>query len=121
MGGRGAAGGKGRGGGRRTKKHVAAGAAQPAPNHADLNADERTIAQAYQRIAPRQYAYVSLTALRNASGLSRSAFDTAAASLNRKPGFSLAQENNQKTLTAADHADAVVTGGVARHIFTSSR
>lgn len=88
---------------------------------ADLNHDERKIAEAYERIAPRENAYVSLSDLREASGLSRRAFNAAAASLHRKPGFTLESETNQKALTAKDRYDSIKLGGSARHMMTSSR
>lgn len=101
---------------------VAARKTEPKADHlADLNAHERKIALAYERLAPSQYAFVDVTKLRAAAGLSRADFDAAAVGLQRKEGFTFNAEVNQKTLTAADHRDAVRIGNQNRHTFVSSR
>ncbi len=75
------------------------------------------IERAYNKLhadLPR-YAAVRLADLRAQVPADRDQFDQAAAALSRRDGVHLRSEADQKRLTQADHAAAVIVAGTARH------
>jgi hypothetical protein len=78
---------------------------------------EDHIRNAYATLASRPGAWVGLAHLRAELGhVSRADVDAALRALHRAPGVSLIPEENQKVLTAADEAAAVVIGDQAKHL-----
>jgi hypothetical protein len=78
---------------------------------------EDRIRSAYANIVSRPGGWVGLVELRSAlSDVPRSDIDASLRTLFRAPGVSLIREENQKTLTAADAAAAVVIGGQEKHL-----
>jgi hypothetical protein len=78
---------------------------------------EDKVRTAYVRLAARAGGWVDLVRLRDElSGVSRHDLDAALTRMYRIPGVSLVPEENQKTLTAKDHAAAVSIGDQAKHL-----
>ena len=78
---------------------------------------EGRIRHAYATLTPRPGGWVSLTSLRTElADESRSEVDAALYTLYRTSGVSLIPEENQKVLTAADRAAAVVIGDEKKHL-----
>ncbi len=77
---------------------------------------EDRVRSAYRRLAPRPGGWVPLSKLRTELDAARDDVDTALKSLFRTTGVALIPEENQKTLTAADHAAAVVIGDRPKHL-----
>lgn len=78
--------------------------------------DDR-IRDAYARLAPRPGGWVSLTHLRaEFVDASRDDVDAALHTLYRTPGVSLIPEENQKVLTTADRAAAILIGDQHKHL-----
>ncbi|MBJ7340800.1 hypothetical protein [Mycolicibacterium sp.] len=78
---------------------------------------EEKVRAAYVRLAARSGGWVDLVRLREElSDVSRHDLDAALTRMYRIPGVSLVPEENQKTLTAEDHAAAVSIGEQAKHL-----
>ena len=78
---------------------------------------EEQVRAAYVRLAARAGGWVDLVRLRSElPDVSRADLDAALTRMYRVPGVSLVPEENQKTLTAADHAAAVSIGDQAKHL-----
>ena len=78
---------------------------------------EEKVRAAYVRLAARAGGWVDLVRLRDElSDVSRPDLDAALTRMYRIPGVSLVPEENQKTLTAEDHAAAVSIGEQAKHL-----
>ncbi|TPG33838.1 hypothetical protein EAH80_15690 [Mycobacterium hodleri] len=78
---------------------------------------EEKVRAAYVRLAARAGGWVDLVRLRDElSDVSRHDLDGALTRMYRIPGVSLVPEENQKTLTAKDHAAAVSIGDQAKHL-----
>jgi hypothetical protein len=78
---------------------------------------EDRIRQTYAKLAPRPGGWVSLAHLRADLGdTSPTDVDAALRTLHRTPGVSLIPEENQKVLTAADQAAAIVIGDQPKHL-----
>ena len=87
-----------------------------ADGEAPTSAEQR-IRSAYTRLAPRPGGWVSLTRLRTeVADTPRAEVDAALHNLFRAAGVSLIPEENQKVLTAADSAAAVVIGDESKHL-----
>jgi hypothetical protein len=83
---------------------------------------EGQIRSAYETLAARPGAWVSLTRLRDAlSLLSRDEVDEALLKLGLQPRTYLIPEANQKTLTAADREAAIHIGGEDKHLLSIER
>lgn len=76
------------------------------------------VAGAYTAVTKGSGAPVRLAVLRARLELSRGEFARAVELLARRPGVHVRSEADQKTLTDADHAAAVVLGGTPRHLLT---
>lgn len=82
---------------------------------------EQEIRDAYWRLARRakrpHQVWVELADLRpELTHVSRDALDKALREMERGPYVHLAENENQKTLTKADRAAAIRTGGTAKHL-----
>lgn len=78
---------------------------------------EERVRAAYVRLAAREGGWVDLVRLRSElSDVSRHDLDAALTRMYRIPGVSLVPEENQKTLTAEDHAAAVSIGEQPKHL-----
>lgn len=78
---------------------------------------EAQVRDAYVRLAAHDGGWVDLVRLRNElSAVSRHDLDAALLRMYRVPGVSLVPEENQKTLTAEDHAAAISIGDQAKHL-----
>jgi hypothetical protein len=78
---------------------------------------EQKVRDAYVRLAARSGGWVDLVRLRDAlSDVSRHDLDAALTRMYRVKGISLIPEENQKTLTDADRAAAVVIGDQDKHL-----
>lgn len=78
---------------------------------------EDQLRAAYTRITAKPGGWVNLVQLRReVSGLGRNDVDTALVNLYQQPGVSLIPEENQKVLTEADRAAAVVIGDQPKHL-----
>lgn len=78
---------------------------------------EERVHTAYTRLAARAGGWVDLVRLRDElADVSRHDLDAALTRMYRIPGISLVPEENQKTLTAEDHAAAVSIGDQAKHL-----
>jgi hypothetical protein len=78
---------------------------------------EEQVRAAYVRLAARAGGWVDLVRLRaELPDLSRHDLDAALTRMYRIEGVSLVPEENQKTLTAEDHAAAVSIGDQAKHL-----
>ncbi|BDX32082.1 hypothetical protein TUM20985_26290 [Mycobacterium antarcticum] len=78
---------------------------------------EEKVRAAYVRLAARSGGWVDLVRLRqDLLEVSRHDLDAALTRMYRIPGVSLVPEENQKTLTAEDHAAAVSIGDQAKHL-----
>lgn len=78
---------------------------------------ETRIREVYARLVREPGTAVRLSRLRpELSDIPRDALDAALARLRRAPDVSLIPEENQKTLTAEDHAAAVVVGNQRNHL-----
>ena len=78
---------------------------------------EAKVRAAYVGLAARAGGWVDLVRLREElSDVSRHDLDAALTRMYRIPGVSLVPEENQKTLTAEDHAAAVSIGDQAKHL-----
>jgi hypothetical protein len=78
---------------------------------------EELVRAAYVRLAARAGGWVDLVRLRDElPDVSRHDLDAALTRMYRIPGVSLVPEENQKTLTAEDHAGAVSIGDQAKHL-----
>lgn len=78
---------------------------------------EEKVRAAYVRLAARSGGWVDLVRLRqDLSEVSRHDLDAALTRMYRIPGVSLVPEENQKTLSAEDHAAAVSIGDQAKHL-----
>ncbi|MDV3126293.1 hypothetical protein M1247_15330 [Mycobacterium sp. 21AC1] len=83
---------------------------------------EDQLRAAYTRITARPGGWVNLVQLRQAvSGLARNDVDAALVNLYQQPGVSLIPEENQKVLTEADRAAAVVIGDQNKHLIAIER
>jgi hypothetical protein len=81
------------------------------------DAVEATVRAAYVRLAARAGGWVDLVRLREElSDVSRHDLDGALTRMYRIPGVSLVPEENQKTLSAQDHAAAISIGDQAKHL-----
>jgi hypothetical protein len=84
----------------------------------DLDADaiEDRIRKAYTKLAHRPGEWVTLTALRELlGGIPRDQVDAVLVRLNRTPSVTIVPEQNQKSLTEADRAAAVIIGNQPKH------
>ena len=78
---------------------------------------EAQVRAAYVRLAARSGGWVDLVRLRaELPEVSKHELDEALTRMHRAPDVTLIPEENQKTLTAEDHAAAVVIGNQARHL-----
>jgi len=78
---------------------------------------EARIREAYARLAPEPGRPIRLTRLRTElSDIPRDELDDALVRLRRAPDVSLIPEENQKTLSDADHDAAVVVGNQRNHL-----
>jgi hypothetical protein len=78
---------------------------------------EARVRAAYVGLAARAGGWVDLVRLRDAlPDLSRHELDAALTRMYRIPGISLVGEDNQKTLTAEDHAAAIEIGDQPKHM-----
>ena len=78
---------------------------------------ESQVRAAYVRLAARSGGWVDLVRLRaELPEVSKHELDEALTQMHRAPGVTLIPEENQKTLTDADHAAAVEIGNQARHL-----
>jgi hypothetical protein len=78
---------------------------------------EAKVRAAYVGLAAREGGWVDLVRLRDElSDVSRHDLDAALTRMYRIPGVSLVPEENQKTLTAQDHAAAISIGDQAKHL-----
>jgi hypothetical protein len=78
---------------------------------------EAKVRAAYVGLAARAGGWVDLVRLRDElSDVSRHDLDAALTRMYRIPGISLVPEENQKTLTAEDHAAAISIGDQAKHL-----
>lgn len=78
---------------------------------------EAQVRAAYVRLAARSGGWVDLVRLRaELPEVSKHELDEALTQMHRAPGVTLIPEENQKTLTDADHAAAVEIGNQARHL-----
>jgi hypothetical protein len=78
---------------------------------------EAKVRTAYVGLAARAGGWVDLVRLREElSDVSRHDLDAALTRMYRIPGVSLVPEDNQKTLTAEDHAAAISIGDQAKHL-----
>lgn len=84
--------------------------------HPGPETTEDRIRSAYHRLAARPGGWVALSRLRAELDASREDVDAALKSLFRTAGVSLIPEENQKTLTDADRAAAVVIGDRPKHL-----
>ena len=86
----------------------------PLDDTVDVEAQVRT---AYVKLAARAGGWVDLVRLRaGLPDVTKAELDAALTQMQRRPGVSLIPEENQKTLTQADHAAAVDIGSQARHL-----
>jgi hypothetical protein len=78
---------------------------------------EEKVHAAYVRLAAHAGGWVDLVRLRNElPDVPRHDLDSALTRMYRVPGVSLVPEENQKTLTAEDHAAAISIGDQAKHL-----
>ena len=78
---------------------------------------EAEVRAAYVRLASRAGGWVDLVRLRaDLPDVSKHELDEALTRMYRIPGVSLVPEENQKTLTAEDHAAAIEIGDQAKHL-----
>ena len=78
---------------------------------------ESRVRAAYVRLAAHDGGWVDLVRLRDElSDVPRHDLDAALTRMYRVPGVSLVPEENQKTLTAEDHAAAISIGDQAKHL-----
>lgn len=78
---------------------------------------EAQVRAAYVRLAARSGGWVDLVRLRaELPEVSKHELDEALTQMHRAPDVTLIPEENQKTLTDADHAAAVEIGNQARHL-----
>jgi hypothetical protein len=97
--------------------HAPAGDSDPLGD--DIEAKVRS---AYVRLAAYEGGWVDLVRLRaELSDVSKPDLDDALTQMYRVPGVSLVREDNQKTLTAADHAAAVEIGNQPKHMIAIQR
>jgi hypothetical protein len=91
----------------------------PDPLADDIEAKVRS---AYVRLAAYDGGWVDLVRLRAAlPDVSKRDLDDALTKMYRVPGVSLMREDNQKTLTADDHAAAVQIGNQPKHMIAIQR
>lgn len=87
------------------------------PDHEPETALRLRIVGAYEALADKPHAWVSLRRLRPFfPDVSRSALDSALAELSREDGVNIVPESNRKTLTKADVEAAVRLGGQDNHL-----
>lgn len=92
-------------------------AATASPSAPSIDDVEARIRETYARLVRGPGTAVRLSRLRpELSDIPRDALDAALARLRRAPDVSLIPEENQKTLTADDHAAAVVVGNQRNHL-----
>ncbi|WNG88589.1 hypothetical protein C6A87_004955 [Mycobacterium sp. ITM-2016-00317] len=77
---------------------------------------ESRVRAAYRRLAERPGGWVSLTELRAELDLPRAEVDAALATLHRSPGVAVIPQEDQKVLTEADRAAAVLIGDRPKHL-----
>jgi hypothetical protein len=83
---------------------------------------EARVRSAYVRLAAYDGGWVDLVRLRAAlPDVSKQDLDEALTKMYRVPGVSLMREDNQKTLTADDHAAAVQIGNQPKHMIAIQR
>ncbi len=83
---------------------------------------EARVRSAYVRLAAYEGGWVDLVRLRaELSDVSKPDLDDALTQMYLVPGVSLVREDNQKTLTAADHAAAVEIGNQPKHMIAIQR
>jgi hypothetical protein len=88
------------------------------PAETPLSIEDR-IRTSYAALAPRPGAWLALARLReNLADLARDDLDTTLGALYRAATVSLIPEENQKVLTAADHAAALEVGNQAKHLIS---
>ncbi|MGB5110180.1 MAG: hypothetical protein WBO08_00635 [Mycobacterium sp.] len=89
-----------------------------APAEAPPSIEDR-IRASYAALTARPGAWLALARLReNLADLARDDLDTALSELYRAATVSLIPEENQKVLTAADHAAALEVGNQAKHLIS---
>jgi len=90
----------------------------PLDDAGDVDADVETrVRDAYVRLAAHDGGWVDMVRLRDElSDVSRHDLDAVLTRMYRMPGVSLVPEENQKTLTEADHAAAITIGDQAKHL-----
>lgn len=80
---------------------------------------ETRIRTAYTTLATEPHAWVALARLRNAlPDVPKSDLDATLKALSQESNLDLVPEENQKVLTAADHAASIRQGGQDKHLLS---